>query len=143
MGFHLFNSTLQQKIDQHDNSSFSLLLSRNVSRRLVQFVIPAHRCACVWGGGGESYVYQQKKPHFFPCPKFSSSFNQILWRLFETGLSNNDRRENADIAKKNVCFLSKRMLSLERCGEAVEITQVGGREDHRSFLQRVSSTSST
>ena len=52
-------------------------------------------------GGGVTYI-NKKKPHFFPCPKFSSSFNQILWWLFYTGLSNNDRRKNADIAKKNV-----------------------------------------
>ena len=44
---------------------------------------------------------------------------------------------------RQVVFDGSLMLSLERCGEAVEMAQVGGREDHRSFLQRVSSTSST
>ena len=52
---------------------------------------------------------------------------------------------NTPLAEKirQIVFDGSLMLSLERCGEAVEMAQVGGREDHRSFLQRVSSTSST
>lgn len=85
--------------------------------------------------GGRGYHFQSylmQKNHFgtFRRNKFPEKLSGLSVRVFWQ--NDSPLSPNTPLAEKirQVVFDGSLMLSLERCGEAVEMAQVGGREDH-------------